>query len=210
MTIIKPTNAAKVPMSFQITQYMKDNPNAKPADIAKALGTTLNYVYVVAHKMKGKAAKKPKLTLTKKAIDARLKLAKIEGEKKMVRVFTGTSDQSITAHVDQVTNLTPEQQERLAYNLSKGRTRMQGGVTAQMMKDTVTFMQNEKADNVNHPAHYKVGGLETIDFIEAKGLGYNLGNVVKYVTRAAHKGNASEDLAKARWYLNRELAKLSN
>ena len=64
-----------------------------------------------------------------------------------------------------------------------------------------------KPDNVNHPAHYKVGGIETIDFIEAKGLGYNLGNVVKYITRADHKGNTMEDLLKARWYLNREIAK---
>ena len=65
------------------------------------------------------------------------------------------------------------------------------------------------ADNVNHPAHYKVGGIETIDFIEAKQLNYNLGNVVKYITRADHKGNRAEDLSKARWYLNREIAKLT-
>ena len=64
-----------------------------------------------------------------------------------------------------------------------------------------------KADNVNHPAHYKVGGIETIDFIEAKKLNYNLGNVVKYITRADHKGNTQEDLLKARWYLNREISK---
>ena len=62
-------------------------------------------------------------------------------------------------------------------------------------------------DNVNHPAHYKVGGIETIDFIEAKKLNYNLGNVVKYITRADHKGNTQEDLLKARWYLNREISK---
>ena len=55
-----------------------------------------------------------------------------------------------------------------------------------------------KTDNVNHPAHYKVGGIETIDFIEAKKLNYNLGNVVKYITRADHKGNTIEDLHKAR------------
>lgn len=60
-------------------------------------------------------------------------------------------------------------------------------------------------DNVNNPAHYKVGGIETIDFIEAKNLGYNLGNVVKYVTRADHKGNKLEDLRKAQWYLLREI-----
>lgn len=66
-----------------------------------------------------------------------------------------------------------------------------------------------KADPVNHPAHYKVGGIETIDFIEAKKLGYNLGNVVKYITRSDHKGNRKQDLEKALWYLNRELSAMS-
>ena len=63
-------------------------------------------------------------------------------------------------------------------------------------------------DNVNHPPHYKMGGIETIDFIEAKNLNYNLGNVVKYITRADYKGNKIEDLKKAQWYLNRELSNL--
>jgi hypothetical protein len=64
-------------------------------------------------------------------------------------------------------------------------------------------------DNVNHPAHYKTGGIETIDFIEAKSLSYNLGNVVKYITRADYKGNKIEDLKKAQWYLNREVNNLT-
>ncbi len=64
-------------------------------------------------------------------------------------------------------------------------------------------------DPVNHPAHYKVGGIETIDFIEAKKLNYNLGNVVKYVSRADHKGERLENLEKARWYLDREIGSLS-
>lgn len=62
-------------------------------------------------------------------------------------------------------------------------------------------------DNVNHPAHYKAGGIETIDFIEAKNLNYHLGNVVKYITRADHKGDRLENLKKAQWYLNREIEK---
>ncbi len=62
-----------------------------------------------------------------------------------------------------------------------------------------------KPDSVNSPAHYKIGGIETIDFIEAKNLGYNLGNVVKYITRADHKGNKLEDLRKAQWYLTRAI-----
>lgn len=60
-------------------------------------------------------------------------------------------------------------------------------------------------DNVNHPPHYKVGGIEVIDFIESKKFNYNLGNVIKYVSRADHKGNRLEDLKKARWYLDREI-----
>lgn len=62
-----------------------------------------------------------------------------------------------------------------------------------------------KPDLVNNPPHYTTGGIETIDFIEAKKLGYNLGNVVKYITRADHKGNRVEDLRKAKWYLEREI-----
>lgn len=69
-------------------------------------------------------------------------------------------------------------------------------------------MFEPKADPVNNPAHYTVGGIETIDFIEAKKLGYNLGNVVKYITRADHKDNKLEDLRKAQWYLTREINSL--
>jgi len=62
-----------------------------------------------------------------------------------------------------------------------------------------------KADAVNHPAHYKVGGIETIDYIEAKKLNYNLGNVVKYISRSDYKGRSLEDLKKGMWYLKREI-----
>ena len=58
-------------------------------------------------------------------------------------------------------------------------------------------------DPVNHPSHYCDGGIETIDFIEAKKLPYHLGNAVKYISRAGKKNDAIEDLKKARWYLDR-------
>ena len=77
--------------------------------------------------------------------------------------------------------------------------------TMKMVQAVTSGKSILQADMVNSPAHYKVGGIETIDFIEAKGLSYNLGNVVKYVTRAGYKGNRKEDLEKARWYLTREI-----
>ena len=64
-------------------------------------------------------------------------------------------------------------------------------------------------DLVNHPPHYKVGGIETIDFIEAKGLDYHLGNVVKYISRADHKDDKLDNLKKAQWYLNRAIDNLA-
>lgn len=64
-----------------------------------------------------------------------------------------------------------------------------------------------QCDDINHPSHYTQGNIEVIDYIEDKKLGYRLGNVVKYVSRAGHKDDAIKDLKKARWYLNREIAK---
>ena len=60
-------------------------------------------------------------------------------------------------------------------------------------------------DPVNSPPHYTNGGIETIDFIEAKDLYYRLGNVIKYVSRAEKKGEPLQDLKKALWYLQRDI-----
>lgn len=64
----------------------------------------------------------------------------------------------------------------------------------------------EVKEAVNHPKHY--GGdttYETIKVIEAWDLNFNLGNTVKYISRAGKKGNKLEDLKKAMWYLKREI-----
>ncbi len=65
---------------------------------------------------------------------------------------------------------------------------------------------------VNHHSHY--GGednpYEAIKVIEAWELGFNLGNVVKYLSRAGKKGDTLEDLRKAAWYLQREIQNREN
>ena len=104
-----------------------------------------------------------------------------------------------------------------AYKLSKDtkpltKSSIKEEVMSLSVANRIKMLQMAKLhteDVVNHPPHYKVGGIETIDFIEAKSLNYNLGNVVKYLTRADHKGNKLEDLQKAQWYLARELKNLS-
>jgi len=60
-------------------------------------------------------------------------------------------------------------------------------------------------DAVAHPEHYTShpSGIECIRITEH--MGFNLGNAMKYIWRADLKGNAVEDLEKARWYIEREL-----
>ena len=60
--------------------------------------------------------------------------------------------------------------------------------------------QEEKVD---HPAHYQGKGIEVIDILEGFGLGFHLGNAVKYILRAGKKGDEVEDLKKAIWYIER-------
>ena len=62
-----------------------------------------------------------------------------------------------------------------------------------------------EADPIN-PSYYTQSEVEPITAIEAWGLGFCLGNAVKYIPRAGKKGDRLEDLKKARWYLDREIA----
>ena len=69
-------------------------------------------------------------------------------------------------------------------------------------------MQTTKAaDLINHPPHYLGrNGIKSIDVIERYGLGFALGNALKYLLRAGRKGDdALTDLQKAEWYLARWL-----
>lgn len=63
------------------------------------------------------------------------------------------------------------------------------------------------ADMVNRPPHYTTGKIEVLDFIEDQRFGYLAGQVIKYVARYRHKGSGLEDLKKARFYLDRLIAK---
>ena len=72
-------------------------------------------------------------------------------------------------------------------------------------------VSDEVVDVVNSPPHYKSGGIEAIEGIEASMepeayAGYLKGNVMKYLWRYEKKGKPIEDLKKARWYLDRLIA----
>jgi len=72
------------------------------------------------------------------------------------------------------------------------------------------------SDQVNSPSHYKQGRIEAIEIIEdvvagapEPVMGYLIGQTMKYLLRAWHKGNTVQDLQKAAWYLNRAITRLN-
>ena len=71
-----------------------------------------------------------------------------------------------------------------------------------VVMDMSEHAQLSKLSKVNHPLHYNAGKIEVIDAIADWELDFIEGNVVKYVTRAKHKGDEIGDLKKARWYLD--------
>jgi hypothetical protein len=80
-------------------------------------------------------------------------------------------------------------------------------------KEIRDALNHEVVDVVNSPPHYKTGGIEAIEGIEASMgpeafAGYLKGNIMKYMWRYERKGKPIEDLKKARWYLDRLIQKV--
>ena len=178
-------------VSAKIRSFIAANPNATARYIADQLGVPVQRVYNVRYKLQA-VAKNPKIV-----------------------TLVGSSNKSIMEQLnpdipvykDSVMNVTSG---RLKELMSKRLMQGAGRPDAHPVLDKGLIEMVEKpADVVNNPAHYTDGGIETIDYIEAKGLGYHLGNAVKYISRAGKKGTNQglEDLRKAQWYLARAIEK---
>jgi hypothetical protein len=82
------------------------------------------------------------------------------------------------------------------------------------MNDREMHFTIDEDDNsaVVHPTHYggKDNPYEAIKVIEAWEVGFNLGNTLKYISRAGKKDNIIQDLEKALFYLDREIQNRKN
>jgi hypothetical protein len=139
-------------MSHKVRAFLKANPKAKPATVAKDLGIAVSVVHSTMWRDK-------KFGTPKRAYKKR---ANKEWNWDTVSVTSSDTPLPIT-------------------------------------------MEEPKVDMVNSPPHYKVGGIEVIDFIKAKLTaeefrGYLKGNVLKYTSRAGHKDDVAQDVDKMVWY----------
>ncbi len=170
--------AKKLSNAQKIRNYISAHPEASAKEIAQTLKLKAQYVHQTMYADRKRLQPK-KLILGRAEVEVANRL--------------GVSTEDYAKQI---------------YELTKGRKRAPRWIPMsgnESVKPSIT-MHEPQPDPVNHPAHYKVGGMETIDFIEAKGLSYHLGNAVKYISRADHKGNRKQDLEKAKWYLERAIA----
>jgi Protein of unknwon function (DUF3310) len=184
MATKKATKKASTSRAAKMREYYTANPTATVSQVAKKFKTTYQIAYMCKKGMEPK-----KLVLGRAEVEVANRLgiptkdyakqkAKILKEPKTKR----TPVKDLNTTLWQPPELLP-------------------------VPEAITMIEPPN-DPVNHPAHYKVGGIETIDFIEAKKLNYNMGNAVKYISRADHKGNKKQDLQKAIWYIDREIARI--
>ena len=147
-----------------------------------------------------KAALSPERILELPAQAAKPKSRMMTSDPEVIRDITGNAP----VYEDSRLLVTPKKVAEI-----KARLRAQGIPENTSYDEPPVSMFEKPADAVNNPAHYTDGGIETIDYIEAKGLGYHLGNAVKYISRAGKKGTNQglEDLKKAQWYLARAIEK---
>jgi hypothetical protein len=83
------------------------------------------------------------------------------------------------------------------------------------MQEAIERARKAAGDPVKRPQHYTRGEVEVIDYIEQvvkdypPEVAYHIGNVLKYLSRAPHKGAMQQDLEKAEWYLRRAINRVA-
>lgn len=96
--------------------------------------------------------------------------------------------------------------DELHYWCSDGNYASLGSEHALDLMGPIEAATYPDSDFINHPPHYTAhpSGIECIQITEH--MGFNLGNAIKYIWRADLKGASIDDLKKARWYIDREIA----
>ncbi len=155
---------------------------------------------------------KEKVMTTKTAIELSYKIPKARDTAKRIREYMKAHPNTRPLFVAKALGCNPNQVYAERYALKKKKQAKKKEVLKTVFKKLDAGANGTSvSDMVNHPPHYKVGGIETISFIKAKlskdeYIGYLRGNVLKYASRLGAKNSASEDAGKMAWYSN-ELAK---
>jgi len=184
------TKRIKQVRASKVREFILLNPDISAQFIADKFSVPLQTVYNLRYHLKKKLAEKGQELKRSANVDEQVAQTKVKRVAQLLEEWS-------TAPVEVVKPKTPQEHVKdILDNWQPPKT-----------PDTPVVMVVQP-DPVNHPAHYTHGGIETIDFIQAKLTpeefrGYLKGNILKYGSRIGHKDNDMQDAGKLAWYTNK-------
>jgi hypothetical protein len=192
------TKRIKQARASKVREFILMNPDISAKFIADKFSVPLQTVYNLRYHLKKKLAEKGQELKRSANTDEQVTQVKVTRIEQLLNEWSN-------APVEIVPPKTPQQHVKdILDNWQPPKTITP--VTAPILESE--WKNIVQPDPVNHPAHYTHGGIETIDFIQAKLTpeefrGYLKGNILKYGSRLGHKENDMQDAGKLAWYTNK-------
>ena len=192
------TKRIKQARASKVREFILMNPDMSAKFIADKFSVPLQTVYNLRYHLKKKLAEKGQELKRSANTDEQVTQVKVTRIEQLLNEWSN-------APVEIVPPKTPQQHVKdILDNWQPPKTITP--VTAPILESE--WKNIVQPDPVNHPAHYTHGGIETIDFIQAKLTpeefrGYLKGNILKYGSRLGHKENDMQDAGKLAWYTNK-------
>jgi hypothetical protein len=192
------TKRIKQVRASKVREFILMNPDMSAQFIADKFSVPLQTVYNLRYHLKKKLAEKGQELKRSANVDEQVTQVKVTRIEQLLNEWSN-------APAEIVTPKTPQQHVKdILDNWQPPKTITP--VTAPILESE--WKNIVQPDPVNHPAHYTHGGIETIDFIQAKLTpeefrGYLKGNILKYGSRIGHKDNDMQDAGKLAWYTNK-------
>ena len=175
------TKRIKQIRASKVREFILVNPDISAQFIADKFSVPLQSIYNIRYHLKKKLAQKGQELKRSANVDEQVAKVKVTRIEQLLNEWSNAPVEIVTPKT-----ITP--------------------VTAPILESE--WKNIVQPDPVNHPAHYTHGGIETIDFIQAKLTpeefrGYLKGNILKYGSRLGHKDNDMQDAGKLAWYTNK-------
>ena len=175
------TKRIKQARASKVREFILMNPDISAKFIAEKFSVPLQSIYNIRYHLKKKLAQKGQELKRSANTDEQVTQVKVTRIEQLLNEWSNAP-----VEIVQPKTITP--------------------VTAPILESE--WKNIIQPDPVNHPAHYTHGGIETIDFIQAKLTpeefrGYLKGNILKYGSRLGHKDNDMQDAGKLAWYTNK-------
>jgi len=192
------TKRIKQARASKVREFILMNPDISAQFIAEKFSVPLQSIYNIRYHLKKKLAQKGQELKRSANVDEQVTQVKVTRIEQLLNEWSN-------APVEIVPPKTPQQHVKdILDNWQPPKT---------ITPETAPIPETQRImvvqpDPVNHPAHYTHGGIETIDFIQAKLTpeefrGYLKGNILKYGSRIGHKDNDMQDAGKLAWYTNK-------